>query len=96
MKIARALLAAALVASALAFMAGADFASPCETYCDMQAQCLEDAYDGDWTYTGYIDFDEYYEQCLEWYDIGGGPGIDRTENNACKIALRLFDDDLCS
>jgi hypothetical protein len=87
---------ASLVVAALLVMCGADCASPCETYCEMQADCMEDLFDGDWTYSGYIDGDEYYEQCLDWYDIGGGVGIDRTENNACKIALRIFDDDLCS
>lgn len=93
---ARKILCALIVTGALVVMSGSDCSSPCEVYCQQQADCLDELYVGDWEYTGYLDPDDFYENCLEFYDIGGGPGIDRTENNACKIAMRLFDDGLCS
>ena len=90
------ILAVLLVLGALAVMAGADCANPCETYCDMQADCLDDLYDGDWTYSGYEDMDAFYDDCLGFYDLGSGPGMDRTEQNACKVAMRIFDEGYCS
>ncbi len=93
---ARKILCALIVTGALVVMTGADCSSPCEVYCQQQADCWEDYYVGDWEYTGYLDGDEFYEECLDFYDFGGGPGIDRTENNACKVALQIFDEGLCS
>lgn len=69
--------------------------SPCEEYCSLLADCIEDEWGGDYELYGYADWQDAHDECLDRHQFPGGPAIQRANQNSCRLLADAFDLEDC-